>query len=326
MSSFGQNYKMETIAQSSYQWTGIAISKSNRIFVNYPTWDVKSPYKVAELINGKEIPYPSKHANKHFVCVQSVVIDKLDRLWILDPANPQFKGVVKSGAKLYQYDLKTNHMVREYRFPTEVAPSASYLNDLRVDTDREIAYITDSQLGGIIVLNLKTGNSYRALDNSSEKLLANLDAIKFESTGLWSNKVHSDGIELSADGKTLYFTSLTATYLYNAPTSILLDQKLNSTQRAEFVELENEYNVPTDGMILVGSKLYMANLPTEGVWKYNLATGEGINIPLTEKVRWADSFAADSDGNIYFTCSQINYPVNQRIKYKLIKLTKITSN
>jgi len=290
-----------------------------------PTWDVKSPFKVAELINGKEVPYPTKHANKHFVCVQSVVIDKLDRLWVLDPANPQFKGVVKSGAKLYQYDLKTNHLVREYRFTNSVAPTDSYLNDLRVDTEREIAYITDSQLGGIVVLDLKTGDAYRALDNSSPKLLANLDAIEFESTGKWGNKVHSDGIELSHDGNTLYFTALTGNILYSVPTDALRNKTLTVSQRAAAVESENALNVPTDGMILVGSKLYMADLPVEGVWKYNLATGEGITIPLNEKVRWADSFAADSDGNIYFTCSQINYPVNQRVKYKLIKLTKITS-
>lgn len=322
MSSFAQSYQMETIAESNYQWTGIAISKSNRIFVNYPTWDVKSPFKVAEIIDGKEHVYPSKRANKHFVCVQSVVIDQLDRLWILDPANPQFKGVVKSGAKLFQYDLKTNHLVREYRFPQMVAPSNSYLNDVRVDTKREIAYITDSQLGGIVVLDLKTGISHRALDNSSYKLLANLDAIDFVSTGKWTNKVHSDGIELSSDGNTLYFTALTGNVLYSVPTSVLRNKELTVSQRAEAVETENELNVPTDGMVLVGSKLYMGNLPTESVWKYNLATGEGTNIELNEKVRWADSFAVDNKGDIYFTCSQINYPINERIKYKLIKLTK----
>ncbi len=320
--SNSQTYSIQTIAQSNYQWTGIAISKSNRIFVNFPTWDVKSPYKVAELVNGKEIPYPSKKANKHFVCIQSVVIDKLDRLWILDPANPQFKGVEKTGAKLFLYDLKTNHLLREYKFPLTTAPTNSYLNDLRIDTERDIAYITDSKLGGIVVLDLKTGNSYRALDNSSPKLLANLDVIDFESTGIWSNKVHSDGIELSTDGNTLYFTALTANILYSIPTDVLQNTKLTAKQRAESIEIENENNVPTDGMLLVGSKLVMANLPNEGIWKYNLATGEGTTLELNEKIRWADSFAADTAGNIYFTCSQINYPINQRTKYKLVKLSR----
>ncbi|MGL5318762.1 MAG: L-dopachrome tautomerase-related protein, partial [Bacteroidales bacterium] len=203
-----EKFTAEVIAESNYQWTGIAVSNTNRIFVNYPTWDIQSPFKVAEIINGKEVAYPSDKENNRFVCVQSVVIDDLNRLWILDPANPQFKGVVKSGAKLFQVDLQSNKIVREYSFPQSVAPSESYLNDLRVDTKREVAYITDSQLGGIVVLDLKSGKSFRALDQSSPKLLANLNHIDFLSTGRWTNKVNSDGIELSKDGETLYFTAL----------------------------------------------------------------------------------------------------------------------
>ncbi|MGL4994390.1 MAG: lactoylglutathione lyase family protein [Bacteroidales bacterium] len=316
------NFEIKIVAESNYQWTGIAISESNRIFVNYPTWDIKSPFKVAEIIDGKEMAYPSAKDNNRFVAVQSVVIDDLDRLWILDPANPQFSGVVNSGAKLFQVDLKSNKIVREYKFPKEVAPSKSYLNDLRVDTKRDIAYITDSELGGIIVIDIKSGKSYRALDNSSSKLLANLESIEFTSTGKWNNRVNSDGIEISKDGERLYFTSLTGDILFRIQTSILRNKDLSPQQRAESVEIENKENVPTDGMLLHENKLYMANLPTEGIWEYDLNSGRGININLKEPIRWADSFAKDSDGNIYFTTSQINYPIQKREKYKIFKMMK----
>jgi len=315
-------FETKTIAESDYQWTGIAISKSNRIFVNYPTWDTKSPFKVAEIIDGKEVAYPSTKDNSRFVAVQSVVIDDLDRLWILDPANPQFKGVVNSGAKLFQVDLKTNKIVREYRFPKDVAPNQSYLNDLRVDTKREVAYITDSQLGGIVVIDLKSGKSFRSLDNSSDKLLANLESIDFTSTGKWNNRVNSDGIELSKDAETLYFTSLTGNILYRIPTSILRDQTATTQLRAQSIETENSSNVPTDGMLLVGNKLYMADLPNESIWEYDLSTKRGKKVDINEQIRWADSFAKDSEGNIYFTTSQINYSVEQREKFKIIKMMK----
>lgn len=321
--SVAQNsHTVHVVAESNYQWTGIAVSQNGRIFVNYPTWDVKSPFKVAEIIDGKEIAYPSVKDNEHFVCVQSVVVDALDRLWILDPANPRFSGVARTGAKLFRVNLQNNKVEREYSFPSDVAPVKSYLNDLRIDTKANVAYITDSELGGIVVLDLKSGKSYRALDGSNDKLLANLDAIYFPTTGKWSNRVHSDGIELSKDGSRLYFSALTGNILYSIGTDILRDRSKTPQERAKAIHTENHNNVPTDGMLLIGNKLYMANLPNESIWQYDLVSGCGQNIELSTPIRWADSFATDKDGNIYFTTSQINYPADNREKYKIMKMTK----
>ncbi|MEG1587668.1 MAG: lactoylglutathione lyase family protein [Bacteroidales bacterium] len=316
------NYQSSVIAESDYQWTGIAVSEEGRIFVNFPTWDVKSPYKVAEMIDGKTVAYPSQKENERFVCVQSVVIDDMNRLWILDPANPGFKGVVQGGARLFMTDLKTNKIIREFSFPTEVAPADSYLNDVRIDTKRGFAYMTDSQLGGIVVLDINTGKSQRVLDNSVMMVKANLKGIEFTSTGFWGNKVNSDGIELSKDGNTLYFTALTGDILYQIPTAVLRDASKSISDRAREITVENQHNVPTDGMLLANNMLFMGNLPQESIWVYDLNTKKGKNIDLGYPVRWADSFAADKNGNIYFTTSQINYPVEKRETYKIIKMKK----
>ncbi|MBQ7479140.1 MAG: hypothetical protein IJT01_09660 [Selenomonadaceae bacterium] len=57
----------EKIAGSGHQWTGIAISGMGRMFVNFPTWnDYPADYRIAELVDGKEIPYPSMEWNKEF--------------------------------------------------------------------------------------------------------------------------------------------------------------------------------------------------------------------------------------------------------------------
>ncbi|MDU1892555.1 MAG: L-dopachrome tautomerase-related protein [Dysgonomonas sp.] len=307
------------VAESDYQWTGIAVSDEGRIFVNYPTWKVPSPFKVAEIVNGKEVPYPSDEANKSFVCVQSVVVDDLNRLWVLDPANPQFNGVVEGGPKLYQIDLKTDKVVKIYSFTDSVYTSTSYLNDVRIDSRNEIAYMTDSKDGGIIVLDLKNESSWRALNNSCPAVLANLDGVNFKSTGKSTGITNSDGLELSSDRKKLYFTALTADILYQIPTSILRDTTLTIDERCMEVSVLNENNVPTDGMILNNNKLYMADLPNEGLWSFDLATKEGKTFDFGITIRWADSFATDKDGYIYFTTSQINYPEQERIKYEIFK-------
>ncbi len=80
-------------------------------------------------------------------------------------------------------------------------------------------------------------------------------------------------------------------------------------------------NVPTDGMILHKGKLYMANLPEEGIWEFDLVSKKGKNLLLPRDIHWADSFAKATDGSIYFTTSQINYPVEQRGKYEIYRMT-----
>src|SRR5437868_5451017 len=73
------------------QVTGVTVSKSGRIFVNFPDWSDDHTISVAELIDRQPKPFPNDEWNKpgpaamHFVCVQSVVVDANDVLWVLDP-------------------------------------------------------------------------------------------------------------------------------------------------------------------------------------------------------------------------------------------------
>src|SRR5690348_8868377 len=77
--------------------TGVTVSKSGRVFVNFPRWGDRVTAAVAEIKNGKEVPYPNALVNRlpakglgkdRFMCVQSVVVDPKDRLWVVDAAAP----------------------------------------------------------------------------------------------------------------------------------------------------------------------------------------------------------------------------------------------
>ena len=48
------NYKLQEVAQSEFQWTGVAVSHSERIFINYPRWSANIPFSVGE-VKGKEV-------------------------------------------------------------------------------------------------------------------------------------------------------------------------------------------------------------------------------------------------------------------------------
>src|SRR3954451_1707071 len=72
--------------------TGVTVSQDGRIFVNFPRWGDTVEYTVAELRNGRTVPYPNAEINQYdqnrvgerLVSVQSVVVDPANRLWIVD--------------------------------------------------------------------------------------------------------------------------------------------------------------------------------------------------------------------------------------------------
>ncbi len=148
---FGQ---LETVATFDGPMpTGVTVSQGHRIFVNFPRWGDDVPFTVAEVVNGKAVAYPNAEVNAwpgaklpnpnafkdepanqtHFVSVQSVVVDPMDRLWVLDTGAPKLKDVVPGGAKLVCVDLKTNRVVKTILLPPEAAGVNSYMNDVRFD-------------------------------------------------------------------------------------------------------------------------------------------------------------------------------------------------
>src|SRR5947208_17161485 len=74
----------EPFGDDTFQLTGVTVSKTGRVFVNYPRWsDVYLNAVVEVLPDGTSRPFPDEAWNRwdrkpasardHFVCVQSVV-------------------------------------------------------------------------------------------------------------------------------------------------------------------------------------------------------------------------------------------------------------
>src|SRR3954464_6121981 len=95
MSSSAQTNAKHQLTQvyqnNDFQITGISVSKSSRIFVNFPRWSDHYLNAVVEVMkDGSVKPFPDEYwnrwdmkletAGKQFVCVQSVVVDDQDAL------------------------------------------------------------------------------------------------------------------------------------------------------------------------------------------------------------------------------------------------------
>lgn len=324
------------VASSERQWTGIAIAPADgRLFVNFPRWTEAYDFAVGELApDGSVEPYPNVELNQwspeddpgeRFVCVHALLADDRGRLWVLDPASPGFQGVLAGGAKLVVIDLASDSVERVYRFDDGVAPEASYLNDLRIDHEHKVAYLTDSGAGAILVLDLVSGRARRLLDDhpstSSEGITIVIDGEPWRLGGDVP-QVHSDGIALSADGATLYYQALSGRTLYRVPTAALRDAGLSPEELGAAVEVVAEVG-PSDGLIAgPDGAIYLSSLERNAVRRLWPATGEIETVVQDPLIAWPDSFAIGAQGRLHVTTAQIHRMEDPPEPFRILRIER----
>lgn len=317
--------RLESIHQVvGFQWTGVAATDDGRVFMSFPNWDGPYRYAVVELIDGVQRPYPDGQWNRwppaptdldpdpgyRFVCVQSVHVDAKNRLWILDPASPRFEGVVSGAAKLVEVDLETDRVVRVIRFDSSIAPEQSYLNDVRVDVERNVAFITDSGLGAIVVVDLDTNGSRRVLANhkstKAERGVVPVIGGRELRAGQTPDgpvpQIHADGIAYNPVDDFVYYQALTARTLYRVPAAMLADFEVREFQIAAAVE-DLGPSVVTDGMDANGN-VYFTALERDAII-YRTPDGEFRTLVQDDRLAWPDSLAITPDG-VFVTTSRIH--------------------
>jgi sugar lactone lactonase YvrE len=298
-----------------FQLTGVTVSKSGRMFVNYPRWSDRYRFAVGEITMGKVTAYPDQTWNtrdgkeegaaQHFVCVQSVVVDDTDTLWVVTAAAPLMGPVVQGGAKIVGIDLRHNRVSKVIAFPADVVGLNGYLNDIRVDTKLNTAYLTDSGAGGLIVGDLNTSLATRRLAGDPSVLAQKGTSITIDGKPVVGSdgktpEIHSDRIALWSDGVFLYYQALTSSRLYRVKTAALraagdtiLPEKIADTFPADGLWMDRE------------GKLYLTNLNDKAVFRRD-SSGALTRLFSDPRLEWPDTFTAGPDGTLYVTASHIN--------------------
>jgi sugar lactone lactonase YvrE len=322
--SLGQEQPaLKKVATFEHQVTGVTVGRDDRVFVNFPRWTEDSAVSVAEVMkDGSLKPFPDEAWNSwrnvlknkvtpqdHWVCVQSVVADYDGNLWVLDPASPAIAGVVPGGAKLVKIDLGTNKVTQTIAFDEKVAPPYSYLKDVRFSPDNQTAYITDSGLkGALVVVDLKSGAARRLLEGHSSTMpekdvIVHTDGKELRRPDGRTAEFASDGIELSKDGKYLYWQALTGTTLYRIPTDVLRDANESNETLTTKIERVGENGVSDGLWIDRAGRMYISALEEESI---KIRKGDKVETLIRDKrLRWPDTFGESSDGMIYVTASRI---------------------
>lgn len=309
--------------------TGVAVSFSGRIFVNFPRWQSDVDCTVAEVVDGKPVPYPSVAINKadfndaknHLISVQSVVIDPKDRLWLLDTGSLEWSPVTKEGAaKMVCVELATGNVINTITFPKDVVLSSTYLNDVRFDLRRGkagMAFITDSSATGdnaIIVVDLATGESFRRLNGHvSTRAVPGFLPIVEGAPLMFVNrsgerttiKVGADGIAVGADGKHLYYCPLSSRKLYSVDLDALCDRNVSDEDVAktvcEVVEKGASDGLESDS----AGRVYCTDYEHNAIHRINLA-GEHETLVCDPRLLWPDTLCLAQDGYLYFTANQLH--------------------
>ncbi|WP_244851570.1 major royal jelly family protein [Caballeronia sp. SL2Y3] len=308
--------------------TGVSVTETGRIFVNFPRWGDDVQATVAELRDGKVVAYPNaeinradaSHAGTHFLSVQSVVADGRGRLWILDTAAPNFSSPVAGGAKLVAIDLATDRVVKTLVFPADVMREQTYVNDVRFDFrvgKAGVAYVTDSSLsgtGGLIVIDLDSGKALRRLtgDVSTSAYPGFVPVVEGETLKVRDANgksapftVASDGIALSPDGTTLYYCPLSSRHLYSVPTAMLRDPSISEAQLSAAVKDLGEKGA-SDGLESdANGAVYAGDYEHDSIRKLEPG-GEWRTIVHEPRVLWPDTLSVGTDGYLYFTANQLH--------------------
>jgi sugar lactone lactonase YvrE len=305
--------------------TGVTVSRSGRIFVNFPQWGDKVDATVAEVKMGKTVPYPNEKINRCdkgdqkncFVSVQSVVVDPKDRLWVLDTGSVGFGPTTYGGPKMVGIDLNTNQIFKTIIFPQDVALTNTYLNDVRFDLRRGtegFAFITDSGANAIIVVDLASGKSWRRLNDhpttKPEKgFLAMVEGrplyLYLPGQKPFPLAVGADGIAISSDGSRLYYCPLSSRRLYSVGVDGLIDPAVTDERVAETVRDHGDKGGASDGLESdAKGRVYLSDYEHNAIHRM-MPDGSIETIAHDARMLWPDTLSLAYDGHLYFTVNQI---------------------
>ena len=284
---------------------GVALSRDGRMFMTFPRWSGDARFTAVEAGKDRKLaafPNEAAHDRKSgddtIDSAQGIDIDGQGRVWLLDAGS----------AKLRAYDLVSGDVVKRVTLSPEVRKTNTYANDVRVDTRRGaggFAYISDSAGGGVIVVDLASGESWRRLSQTKsgradEKVTAMVEGKPVAMRG------NVDGIALSPDGKTLYYHGLTRRELWSVGTDALANREMSDSEVEATAKKVADKSSCADGICADGDgRVYTTDYEDHAIRRIDPATGKVETIVQDARILWPDAVWVHG-GFVYITTNQMN--------------------
>lgn len=308
--------RLTEAVRSPWMANQVALTSNNQLFLGLPRYarDKPTPSLAKRDSTGKMVPFPGNHWNEWepgkdgsnaFVYLNSVHIFSDDTVWCVDQGSlssgvfPDKYSVPSPGAqKLVQLHPETGEILSVVRFSEEILPAGAQMNDLRFHGS--LMFITDSGLGGIIIHDLKTGQSQRRLsgkkvtkasDKAPPAMLAHIKA------GKTFHPPNSDMIEITAEGEWLYWAAPTGP-LYRVKVAWLLDNELTDEQLEARVEKVYDNNFSGGCCMDSADNVYFSETVTHNITLF-APSGETRTLIADPRLVRPDGLFISKDRKLY---------------------------
>ncbi|MDB6455110.1 SMP-30/gluconolactonase/LRE family protein [Falsirhodobacter sp. 20TX0035] len=199
---------MQVLLGSPFLANGVTTDAKGRIYLSLPSWTGPSP-GIGRLEGAEVVPFPGgawhdpdTAPEDRLVAINAVHAFDDGLIWAVDQGGPE------GGQKLLAFH-PDGSLAQKLTFGRDILPEGAAMNDLRKDGAK--IYVTDSGLGAIILHDLDSGTTLRRLSHHP-LLRVDPDRVQVGTAGrpLQDENgkrpaTHADMIELSTDGKWLYW-------------------------------------------------------------------------------------------------------------------------
>lgn len=270
--------------------------------------------------------FPSTQGNavagapdQHLRNVLGFYIDRRNGwLWALDQGFVAGESEAPEGAqKIMVYALDTGRLVKRIGLDAVADRKGSFLNDIVVDEVRKVAYVSDSGLrsapanqAGLIVVEFASGHARRVLDRHPSLLPEPGIQVMSHGAEVWPGKplvLGINGIALSPDARTLYWSVTTGRQAHAIATHVLRNPKADGVQVADAVRNIGDVGGNADGIVTsADGQLYITDVTRNGIVRYDPATQTMALVAAGEGVSWPDTPTIAPDGSLVVTSSRLN--------------------
>jgi sugar lactone lactonase YvrE len=206
--------------------------------------------------------------------------------------------------KLVSIDLTRNQVVRIFPLD-ECTHEDSFVDDVRFNG--QYAFLTDAGRPALIVLDLITGKARRVLEDDASTtarrpVVASGNALR--TVDGKDVKIHADQMEVSPDGKYLYYQALTGP-MYRIETQYLQDPKISRSALAAKVTYWAD--TPSTGGTAIDSSgtIYLSDVEKRRI--LSIDPGGHIKVILEDtRLDWPDAMWIDSDGYLWMPVAQLD--------------------
>jgi len=269
-------------------------------------------------------PFPSWEMQRIGDCeafqfVQSMEVEGDGLMWLPDNGRQFRVRGSPCSPKLVIMDLKTGRVVHRYNFPANIVPrTGSFLNDIALnvaDPADKFAYMTDSDLGRLVVYSLKTDKSWLVTHSS---MRADLAGATFSflnppaSLRIADNNINGIAVSPATNGsKYIYYSPLTSLKLFRMDTAAANKENVDGVE--DSVEEVGDKRSQTDGLAMDNKgNLYLQEITGNAltVWQTSGPWRQGGLAQSNTSLIWADTMAVDEEGWLWATTR--GWPIDSR--------------